>query len=84
MSRRTGFNLCDRPLAAPGLTSYRCRSGYGWIMIGARNNGDALGEARRTRSDAMSQDLQVWDGTQYVPVVAPKAAPIGLASACHS
>jgi hypothetical protein len=54
----------NRPMAAPGLTSYRCKSAYsGWIMIGARDAADALREARRSRSDARAADLQIWDAT---------------------
>lgn len=60
------LDLTDRPLAAPGLTSYRCAGRYGWIMIGAKDHAEALQEARRTCPDALPQDLQVWDGTQYV------------------
>ena len=39
-------DLHDRPLAAKGLVSYRYRGRYGWIMIGAKDNADALREAR--------------------------------------
>jgi hypothetical protein len=58
----------DRPCAAPGLISYRARSRYGWIMIGALNDADAMNEARR--STPAPTDLQVWDGAscRYVPV----------------
>jgi hypothetical protein len=28
----------DKPLAASGLTSYRLRGRYGWIMIGATDH----------------------------------------------
>ncbi|MBA9846810.1 hypothetical protein ACUXIL_003358 [Ralstonia pickettii] len=77
MSTYGQFNLCDRPLAAQGFTSYRCRSRYGWIMIGAYDDRDALSEARRSRADALSQDLEVWDGSQYRPVLARQSGPIG-------
>lgn len=56
----------ERPCAAPGLKSYRCRSLYGWIMIGARDVLDALREARRTNQKARPEDLQEWDGQRYV------------------
>lgn len=56
----------DRPCAAPGLTSYRAKGRYGWIMIGAKDDADALREARR--STDTPTDLQVWDGVNYVPV----------------
>lgn len=56
----------DKPLAAPGLTSYRCRSRWGWIMIGATDHDDAMREARRSSSDVQREHLEVWDGTRYV------------------
>lgn len=60
----------DKPLAAHGLTSYRYKGAYGWIMIGAVDHADALSEAARSFSDRRlipSMDrLQVWDGKQYV------------------
>lgn len=61
-------DYCDRPLAAPGLLSYRCKSAYGWIMIGAHDNLDALAEAQRSASFPVRlEDLQIWDGDKYVP-----------------
>jgi len=56
---------CDRPLAAPGLISYRARSRFGWIMIGAMDVHAACREA--LRSTPRFTDLQVWDGEKYVP-----------------
>jgi hypothetical protein len=57
------------PLAAPGLISYRCQSRYtGYIMIGARDNADALREAQRSRPDAVPAMLQIWNGNEYVPL----------------
>lgn len=58
----------DRPCAAPGLTSYRLRQPFGWVMIGARNQADALLQALRSTDGAKLADLQVWDGSRYVPV----------------
>ena len=58
----------DRPLAAPGLISYRCKNRFGWTMIGARDDVDALKEARRTWSGSRIEDLERWDGKQYVKV----------------
>src|SRR5690606_32363003 len=58
-----------RPLAAEGLTSYRYRGPFGWIMIGAKDEADALSEARRSLSSpetATAENLQVWDGARYV------------------
>lgn len=58
--------LSDRPLAEKGLRSYRARGRYGWIMIGARDDAEALSEARRSTDDP--RGLEVWDGSRYVPV----------------
>jgi hypothetical protein len=64
----------ERPCADPGLTSYRARGRYGWVMIGARDDADAMREARRS-TDAPF-DLQVWNGSEYVPTSpAPETPP---------
>ena len=63
------MNPCDKPLAAPGLTSYRYRGRYGWIMIGAKDNPGALREAARSTDDPIKPErLEIWDGEKYVPV----------------
>jgi hypothetical protein len=61
------YNL---PLAVSGLTSYRYVGRFGYIMIGATDNTDALREAQRSLNwDIATPDkLQVWDGSKYVPV----------------
>lgn len=65
----------DRPLAVPGLISYRYRGRYGWIMIGATDNADALSEARRSTDQPVTIDrLQVWNGEAYTDI-APAPAP---------
>ena len=57
----------DKPCAAHGLTSYRYKGRYGWIMIGARDDADALREAARSSNDAINRaNLQIWNGTEYV------------------
>lgn len=61
--------MTNRPLAAPGLTSYRARGRYGWVMIGATDAADAWREARRS-TDKLT-NLQVWNGMEYVPVETP-------------
>lgn len=61
----------DRPLAAAGLVSYRCRSPYGWIMIGARDDDDAMREAARSTKAPSRNGLQRWDGAAYQPVDTP-------------
>lgn len=68
----------DRPLAAPGLVSYRYPNPYGgFIMIGARDDADALKEAKRslTSGSPPTPDLlEVWDQTanRYVPAGGPR------------
>jgi hypothetical protein len=60
----------DKPLADHGLTSYRYRGRYGWIMIGARDDMDAMREASRSTDDAVTADkLEIWNGFEYVPVI---------------
>ena len=58
--------MSDKPMAAPGLISYRARSPFGWIMIGARDHADAWSEARRSTPEPT--DLQIWNGKAYEPV----------------
>ncbi len=57
----------NRPLAAPGLISYRYRGRYGWVMIGARDHADALSEANRSIApDRATLDrLEMWNGVKY-------------------
>ena len=66
---KKGIDFWNRPLAAPGLVSYRYRGLYGWIMIGAKGTNDALKQASRsmTRRVPTIENLQVWNGTEYVP-----------------
>ena len=59
-------NFTERPCAAPGLTSYRCKGRYGWIMIGAHTDVEAWHEAMR--STDTPHDLQRWTGREYQPV----------------
>jgi hypothetical protein len=63
-------NLTDKPLASHGFESYRYRSKYGWIMIGAKDHADALNEANRslTGEKAELSLLEIWTGKQYEPV----------------
>lgn len=63
------IGLTDKPLAAPGLKSYRYKGRYDWIMIGAKDEADALCEAGRSCADAIHRCLlEEWDGERYVPV----------------
>lgn len=63
-------HFTERPCAVKGLTSYRYRGRYGWIMIGAKDDADALNEANRSLSGcgAVKGNLQVWEGERYQPV----------------
>jgi len=60
--------MTDRPLAVSGLISYRARGRYGWVMIGAVDDVDALSEAYRSSDSVSVGSLEVWDGQRYVPV----------------
>ena len=57
----------DRPYAAKGTTSYRCSTPYGWVMIGAKDHDDAMKEARRSSNFSKRENLEVWDGSRYIP-----------------
>lgn len=61
-------DLTNRPLAAPGLISYRCKGRFGWIMIGATDHDNAMREAYRSYQDAKREELEIWDGAKYTPV----------------
>ncbi|QMI49907.1 hypothetical protein [Burkholderia sp. MBR-1] len=58
----------ERPCADFGLTSYRLRGPFGWIMIGARDHEDAMLEAARSTPAPRREALQIWNGTQYEDV----------------
>lgn len=60
------MNTHDKPCAAKGLISYRCRGMWGWIMIGAKDNADAFNEALRSTPLAKRETLEIWNGTEYV------------------
>lgn len=62
------YEYWNQPCATAGLISYRCRSRFGWIMIGALTDDMALGEARRSWSNATREGLERWNGNRYVPV----------------
>jgi hypothetical protein len=65
------FTGSDRPMAAPGLTSYRYRNGrFGFVMIGAADTADALREAGRSITGAPDlANLEIWSASAlaYVP-----------------
>ena len=67
--------IYDKPLATKGLISYRYLSYRGrYIMIGAKDNRDALKEANRSlpRKNALLTKLEIWDNesSAYRKVVA--------------
>ena len=58
------------PMAAPGLQSYRYAGNSGWIMIGAKDDEDALRKAQASNTESPIKDrLQRWDGKAYVPAI---------------
>jgi hypothetical protein len=68
-------HFSERPLAATGLTSYRYPGRYGWIMIGACDDEDALRQAERSLTDdsrAVLSLLEKYNNAteQYAPVAA--------------
>lgn len=60
-------NIYNKPHAAEGLISYRAKGRYGYIMIGAKDDKDAMSEAKRSTDNPTN--LEIWDGTKYIPVV---------------
>ena len=67
--RKANPDNSNKPMAAQGLISYRYKGRYGFIMIGARDDKDALSEAKRSTRDAVSlENLEVWNGKKYEPV----------------
>jgi len=62
------YSVVDKPCAAPGLISYRCKCSYGWIMIGAKDHDDAMREARRSSDNVTRDNLQIWNGIEYVAI----------------
>ena len=65
------YTTHDKPLAAKGLTSYRIRGTYGYIMIGAKDHDDAWNEAQRSSDRLNRANLEVWNGKAYEPVDKP-------------
>jgi len=66
-------HFTDRPCAAHGLKSYRYKGPFGFVMIGAIDDDDALREAQRSLTGGTPSPyaLQVWDDTSaaYVNVI---------------
>lgn len=59
--RRKPITIYDRPLAVGALKSYRCKSPFGYIMIGAKDDNDAWVEAKRSSDRVYRIDLEIWD-----------------------
>ena len=55
----------NKPMAAYGLTSYRLKGRYGFVMIGAKSHDEALREALRSTDEAKRENLEVWTGSKY-------------------
>lgn len=72
-AERTQDAIYNQPLAMPGLFSYRCSSPYGWVMIGAKDDDDALKEARRSNPAVAKEGLQRWNGEAYEPIMASRS-----------
>lgn len=54
----------NRPCAVAGLTSYRYRGRYGFVMIGARDDDDAIREAGRSIDGPPDPTrLELWDAS---------------------
>lgn len=67
--RATNPTTAHKPVASKGFISYRYKGPYGYIMIGATDDDDALKEARRSSSKPVTiENLEIWDGKKYVPV----------------
>ena len=59
------------PHAVSGLTGFRYKGRYGFVMIGATDTEDALRQARRSiEGPATINNLDIWDdrASRYVPV----------------
>lgn len=64
--------IINKACAVYPLISYRYNGPYGFIMIGATDNIDALNEAKRSLSNATYlslKNLEKWNGKEYVNIV---------------
>lgn len=65
------INITNKACAAYPLLSYRYSGPYGFIMIGATDDADALNEAKRSLENLNGlslQNLQKWNGKEYINV----------------
>ena len=58
----------SKPMAAKPLKSYRYPGSFSYVMIGAKDNADALNEARMAGlpEPPVIDKLEAWDGARYV------------------
>lgn len=71
MTRYLDRPTYDRPLAAAPFHSYRAIGRYGWIMIGANDDDDALKHANFSSETPLTKtELQKWcnEREDYFPV----------------
>lgn len=59
------MTCADRPCAMSGLISYRMRTPYGFVMIGAIDHVDAMREAQRSTDYASESGLEIWNSQNY-------------------
>jgi DNA polymerase-3 subunit beta len=79
--------ICNKPCASEGLTSYRYPSFYsGWIMIAAIDNTSAISEANRSLSvpNAELSKLEIWSeaDSSYIPVASGEPEPVPVTNSC--
>lgn len=63
--------ITDKACAVFPLLSYRYNGPYGFIMIGAKDDTDALNEAKRSLSNPTilnMSNLQKWNGKEYINI----------------
>ena len=61
------MSFYDLPLATHDFISYRYAGRYGWIMIGALDDQDALREAGRSGvKDANLKKLEKWNDNKKI------------------
>ena len=64
------IDFTNLPLAVAPYLSYRYKGQYGWIMIGALDDTDAMREVRRSVGERVlisNEFLEKWNGTKYMP-----------------
>lgn len=66
--RRPIVDFWNKPCAAAPWLSYRYRGTFGWVMIGAMTDEEALREAKRSvDAPPRIEHLERWNGSAYVP-----------------